>query len=985
MLSIRNLVKIYKPKKAEPVKALNNVSIDFAETGLVFLLGKSGSGKSTLLNTIGGLDKFDGGEIIIKGKSSKDFSTTDFDSYRNTFIGFIFQDYNILEEFTVAKNLALAVELQGKKPDKEEIDNLLAQVDMLEYAKRKPNQLSGGQKQRIAIARALIKNPEIIMADEPTGALDSATGKQVMETLKKLSKNKLVIIVSHDREFAEEYGDRIIELKDGKIIKDVTKKEIVAKETNGIKVIDDNLIIIKKGQSITKDNFKIIEDAIKKNVDKEDIIISLDKSSNEKIRSVSSINNDGNKEGFTKTTEEDIKLKDYGKKDLHLIKSRFKNKDAFKMGASSLKYKKGKLFFTILLSLVAFVLFGVVDTFSCFNVSKSTCDTLSMICPEVVSVTKAHYNKYKLELDDLDLTKLKAKTNQNFYPVKTIGRGYSWTIDNTYGNSRNPMFDIGISGVMTLTQDIANDLNTPLLVGNYPVNKGEAVITKHLFECFERSNNNDDGFTPSTNYSSILNKKISNAGREYKIVGILDDKVDFSSYNSDGGEGIGYMLNYEEARKLGEYGFSKVLFVCDDDFNSVTTESENEFYLVGDGLSEFSYLSSNFIEFKTYYKEGYNINSVLGNNQIKISYDILKQLKYSGNATEFLLGDSKLKFTQRDYGSGDETTIEYEVVAVTTYNQPSNNMPIIFTRDISNISSYIELLDGSGNKEYISCNSMAIDKVGEITGISFKNNFNGILKDNQIIISKNTLTDNFQYTGSTDDFLQRNTKVKFYYDYFHKYYFNEIEIVGIAEYGDSRTVYSAEDGSIFKKGDYSFAVTKAGSSGVITHLDSAFNSLTNNNLGFRFEDKSMVTIENFGGIIEEITAPLLYVSIGLALFSALFLSNFISTSISYKKREIGVLRAIGAKSWDVFKIFFYESLLISGITYVLSVIGTVVTCFIVNNSIVGGMGLKIVLLSFGIRQIALMFLITLLISIIATFLPVRKIAKKNPIDAINNR
>ena len=185
MLSVKNLVKIYQQKKAEPVRALDGVSIDFADTGLVFLLGKSGSGKSTLLNAIGGLDSFDEGEIIIKGKSSKEFSQSDFDSYRNTFIGFIFQEYNILENFTVEKNLALAIELQGKKPNKDEIYDLLEKVDMLQYAKRKPNQLSGGQKQRVAIARALIKHPEIIMADEPTGALDSNTGKQVMETLRK--------------------------------------------------------------------------------------------------------------------------------------------------------------------------------------------------------------------------------------------------------------------------------------------------------------------------------------------------------------------------------------------------------------------------------------------------------------------------------------------------------------------------------------------------------------------------------------------------------------------------------------------------------------------------------------------------------------------------------------------------------------------------------------------------------------------------------
>ena len=187
MLEIRNLVKVYKTKGGAEVRALDDVSVRFEEKGMIFLLGKSGSGKSTLLNLCGGLDAPDSGEIIIKGRSSKDFSQSDFDSYRNTFVGFVFQEYNILNEFTVEDNIALALELQGKNKNKKQVREILKQVDLESFAKRKPNTLSGGQKQRVAIARALVKNPEIIMADEPTGALDSNTGKQVFDTLKKLS------------------------------------------------------------------------------------------------------------------------------------------------------------------------------------------------------------------------------------------------------------------------------------------------------------------------------------------------------------------------------------------------------------------------------------------------------------------------------------------------------------------------------------------------------------------------------------------------------------------------------------------------------------------------------------------------------------------------------------------------------------------------------------------------------------------------------
>lgn len=190
MLKINGVYKTYHPKKGVPVKALVNVSIDFQEKGLIFILGKSGSGKSTMLNIIGGLDKADQGDIIIKGKSSSQFKSSDFDNYRNTFVGFVFQEYNLLNDFNIGKNIALALELQGKKSDKASVDDILSKVDLLGYENRKVNELSGGQKQRVAIARALIKQPEIILADEPTGALDSVTGRQVFEILKKIRKRK---------------------------------------------------------------------------------------------------------------------------------------------------------------------------------------------------------------------------------------------------------------------------------------------------------------------------------------------------------------------------------------------------------------------------------------------------------------------------------------------------------------------------------------------------------------------------------------------------------------------------------------------------------------------------------------------------------------------------------------------------------------------------------------------------------------------------
>lgn len=227
MITLKNLKKSYSSNKKEKFIALNDITLELPNTGFIFVVGKSGSGKSTLLNVLGGLDKYDSGEIIVKGKSTMDFKDADFDSYRNTYVGFVFQEFNLLEEYTIEKNIRLALELQGKTGDNDVIiKDILDKVELYDKKDNKINEISGGQKQRVAIARALVKNPDIILADEPTGNLDSETGKQIMDTLKTLSNDKLVVMITHDIEYANDYADRIIELKDGRVLKDTILKQL---------------------------------------------------------------------------------------------------------------------------------------------------------------------------------------------------------------------------------------------------------------------------------------------------------------------------------------------------------------------------------------------------------------------------------------------------------------------------------------------------------------------------------------------------------------------------------------------------------------------------------------------------------------------------------------------------------------------------------------------------------------------------------------
>ena len=262
MLEIKNINKNYQTGEFIQ-KALNNVSIKFREHEFVAILGPSGSGKTTLLNILGGLDQYDHGDLLVNGLSTKKFKSKDWDAYRNNCIGFIFQSYNLISHISIQSNVELTMTLSNytKKKRKSKAQEALKRVGLIDHAHKKPNQLSGGQMQRVAIARALVNNPNIILADEPTGALDSKTSIQIMEMIKDIAKDKLVIMVTHNRELAEKYASRIIELKDGEIVSDSNpynteekNKKISIKKTKMSFLtaisLSFNNILTKKGRTI---------------------------------------------------------------------------------------------------------------------------------------------------------------------------------------------------------------------------------------------------------------------------------------------------------------------------------------------------------------------------------------------------------------------------------------------------------------------------------------------------------------------------------------------------------------------------------------------------------------------------------------------------------------------------------------------------------------------------------------------------------------
>ena len=221
MLCLKNIVKEY-PTGDDKVAALRGVSVEFRRSEFVAILGPSGCGKTTLLNIIGGLDQYTDGDLSINGISTKKYKDGDWDTYRNHSVGFVFQSYNLIPHQTVLANVEIALTISGvsKRERRARAVEALKKVGLGDQLKKKPNQMSGGQMQRVAIARALVNDPEILLADEPTGALDSETSVQVMEILKEVAKDRLVVMVTHNPELADRYATRIVRLLDGKITDD---------------------------------------------------------------------------------------------------------------------------------------------------------------------------------------------------------------------------------------------------------------------------------------------------------------------------------------------------------------------------------------------------------------------------------------------------------------------------------------------------------------------------------------------------------------------------------------------------------------------------------------------------------------------------------------------------------------------------------------------------------------------------------------------
>ncbi len=953
MLETRELCKTYRPKKGQPVMAVDHVSLRFPEKGMVFLLGKSGSGKSTMLNLLGGLDQYDAGEIIIKGISSKDFTQQRFDSYRNTYVGFIFQEYNVLEEFTVGANIALALELQGKTATDAEINAILQEVDLAGYGNRKPNELSGGQKQRVAIARALVKNPEIIMADEPTGALDSNTGRQVLDTLKRLSANKLVIIVSHDREYAEQYADRIIELADGKVIRDVEAAEEVKEEAAKQLVFRSNTIEIPAEYHLTE------EDRVRINEYMDNMKKGLTLTLGGFVRK------------FRDTDTSKIPEQDGSK--FNLIRSKLPMRSAFKIGCSSLKHKRFRLVMTILLSVAAFSLFALVDTFSSYDHIRACTQSLIDSNIDYISVCKSikrgdgidsWWDGWGNKLSEKDMAQLEEETGIDvmgmYMPTGYNRLNFAGQYDGQQFDNKG-MYNIypsSLHGFVEVDATSIEQMGYEVVTGTLPKgDKKEVAISLVAYETFKKGGYtapvsvNTDTMLPDDGYlvdemtgvvtpmqpeedakpeeeikyekiekpEDLIGKTLLLADTEYTITAIVDTKLDMNRYASlmedmeqmsNADMIINYMLMSEYDCAMG-YSLSGAAMIGKGavaqmvkEYPQMYTESEGSFWL-GTNYNEGSDTSINFWA---------NYHTALENIPAD---DII------------WLGDKKTELAKNEF---IVTADGFDI-----YNQQSGMNSSIYPSDGSELTAehINEVLQGMNGK------------------------FAGNVYSWQEDITDKELTDMKLVGVISPDSMYTDCIV------FHKEY-TDIMV------GDTEGLYESAVGSMPESE---------------REIEKFVRYCYREDSDMRFELQNAVTYEldAIDEVLTVLAKVFLYIGIAFAIFAALLMANFITTSISYKKQEIGILRAIGSRSNDVFRIFFSESFVIAMINFAISAILCGTGVAVINYVIRTYLGVLVTVLHFGIRQIFLLALISVAIAAVASFIPVYRIASKRPIDAIRNK
>lgn len=1002
MLELKKVLKIYK-SDAGDTRALNKVDLVLGDKGLVFVTGKSGSGKTTLLNVIGGLDGIDSGEILIDGTPFSQMTAGDYDSYRNTYVGFIFQEYNLLPDYTVKQNISLANELQGEETDGALLKELMQKMGIAGLEKRKISELSGGQKQRVAIVRALIKNPKIIMADEPTGALDSVMGVQIMESLKFLSKDKLVLVVSHDMELAKKYADRIINIVDGKVESDISIDDV---EISGNVYDGEKAFTVKSGADLTDGELNELKAAVKSGKEiksEKDIVIRKS----------------------AKTEQIDAETVEH--KPLNLIKSKMKFKSSASMGLKSLKTKPVRLVFTVLLSAVAFAVFGLFDTIAAYNREKIITNLLKSGDYRSVQISANYasqnpYQSTKINLSQNYIDNLNDKTGYKFRGVYSFGGDFNGVdqssklhdgggyeikeLANSYKALGSKYYRTKVNGLIEFKEseiDADNKtvdeggFNYKIVEGFYPekvitengtIQKSKmnyVAVTTYFADVLLRSDAVVDRETGEklTEYGELLNYEFNVTtdhlgydivNETYKIVGIIEagniparyDPLK-ECYPSDADDAL--LSDYETFMATAPYSS---LFVGEGYVEAYRTIYNNQLsYGVSDVEQTLFYVSEKSGK-EELQKTPYGINRYYNSENFNANY------VYFFNADRYGETDDKGNVLSVKLNDG-EALIDMNQI---TYLYANENQALGYGNKIGKIKteiirpdndpSWSAGVDDVGTSAKLSVGEVRMKKRAYLKQLGEDISATGYDPEKRIVV-RQVSSD----TGNT--IVEKEFKiVGIYYgvDTADKDYSNVTRLV-INE-NDLTALNVAVDQGIYARAISPLGI-KGAKAGALAKTIVKNEGYAN---GWYGNDILKIIAQNEKSL-QEFANLFLIISAVLAVFSVFMLFNYITASINGKRRSIGVLRAMGSNGRDILKMFLTESVAIAAINSALAVGLAALGCVFVNMYLKTKIHIPVNFALFTYRQALFIVCGAVITAILSSIIPIVKIAKEKPVNLIS--
>lgn len=882
MIELKNVWKTYSISKKEQVQAIKNISLTLPNRGMIFITGKSGSGKSTLLNLLGLLDNPDEGQILVDGMDVSKFKSSEVDSFRNTFVGFVFQEYNLIDNFNVYDNVEIVLDLQGKNKSKELVNNALDMVGISELAQRKINELSGGQKQRVALARTIAKDAKMILADEPTGNLDSENSEQVFSILKTLSKDRLVVVVTHDVELANKYGDRVLELYDGVFLQDVSKVGLDA-------------------------HFEVVN---------------------------------------------------FVKSKLSLLKS-------LKLSFGFLNKKRLKIIVIIFLIALCLTSFGFTYLLTEFNINKVHAETMVEKNESRVEIVKKIVGKnFSSDSAVVTFTEDEVLEVSDMLDMK-FTKVYRAVENNSYLSFFNTAFNYDSELIPYAYYDLTpddvifleysdNDFSQLKIIGEKPINANEVIISKVFADYIIKMGVNVRKFDANgypiiekvypKDYNDLINSKNKIVlGTSFIVVsGITDDDLTKYEYLKDtlsADMDITPTEDYIEFITKHKSRISEVI-VANNFFETFPIKDNNrveyEFYRISYNYKGKKIYDNNISLLTNRIKYFNGITDIetdnIGVNEIVMGPELFNELygdDYNKKVIELknkLMADyyEAVKIREENIKKNKELGYQYEEIAPVT-------KPDLYA------------VEKQFRRQYI------IDK--------------------KIIGSNIPLTINDLYLRTQDE----KTKD-----------FGEYTIIGFCE--DCLDTYYSKD-SVFK--DYmrdNFEVFS------IYFDESNEQKLEEIFDRFPEADAKYISKSIYSGIIlavkqvvKKIAVVAKYVSILLLVFLIVLFFYFMITSVESNRKDIGILRSLGAKISDIYKIFYLESFILGIFALGLSSLGCYFSVKFVNNIISTNLFIDIKPIMFKNEIVLILFVLLILLITLSFGLPVLKISKIKPIDSISEK